>query len=166
MKIKLICQECKKPFYRIPSRSWGSKPGMYGRVPKKFCSSKCANITLRKFWNSLKEKKRRSKRQIGDRNSNYGNGLQKVMGYIWVNHPAYHLHKIQNRIPRSILVMEKHLGRRLKKAEVVHHIDGDRTNDNINNLKLFENVSKHMYHHGKQRSRKLLKRMWDARRRK
>jgi len=31
-------------------------------------------------------------------------------------------------------VMEQHLGRLLEKNEVVHHIDGDKTNNNINNL--------------------------------
>lgn len=32
--------------------------------------------------------------------------------------------------------MEQHLGRKLKKGEVVHHIDGNKTNNNINNLQL------------------------------
>lgn len=35
-----------------------------------------------------------------------------------------------------VVIMEGMIGRRLKKGECVHHIDGDRTNNNINNLAL------------------------------
>lgn len=154
MKIKLICQECKRVFFRISARSWGSKPGQYGRIRKKYCSAICANKALRRFWNTIEERKRRSKRQIGNKNSNYGNGLQKVMGYIWVNYTKPHIHKIQNRIPRAIYVMEQHLGRKLKKQEIVHHIDSNKQNDNIENLMLFKNSSEHMRWHGKRRIEK------------
>lgn len=33
-------------------------------------------------------------------------------------------------------IMEQHLGRKLKKDEVVHHIDGDKSNNNIYNLEV------------------------------
>jgi hypothetical protein len=35
-----------------------------------------------------------------------------------------------------IIVMENHLERKLQKGEVVHHIDGNKTNNDINNLDL------------------------------
>jgi hypothetical protein len=44
-------------------------------------------------------------------------------------------------------VIEKHLGRRLKKEEVVHHIDGNKLNNNIENLQLFKNQDEHHAHH-------------------
>lgn len=34
------------------------------------------------------------------------------------------------------LIMEKHIGRKLKSNEVVHHIDGNGKNNNIDNLKI------------------------------
>lgn len=37
-------------------------------------------------------------------------------------------------IREHIMVMENHLGRKLKKGEIVHHIDGDKTNNDIDNL--------------------------------
>ncbi len=40
-------------------------------------------------------------------------------------------------------LMEKKLGRKLKSSEIVHHIDGDKLNNDINNLFLCENVSEH-----------------------
>lgn len=39
-------------------------------------------------------------------------------------------------IREHVLVMENHLGRALTKGEVVHHIDGDKTNNDIDNLDL------------------------------
>jgi len=43
--------------------------------------------------------------------------------------------------------MEKHLGRRLYYNEVVHHIDGDKLNNRIENLRLFKNQDEHNRHH-------------------
>ena len=34
------------------------------------------------------------------------------------------------------LIMEDHLGRKLTSDEIVHHIDGNKLNNNINNLKV------------------------------
>ena len=47
-------------------------------------------------------------------------------------------------------VMSEHLGRPLRKSEVVHHIDGDKLNNRIENLELM-NRSSHMKLHSKER---------------
>lgn len=44
-------------------------------------------------------------------------------------------------------VMQQHLGRPLEDGEVVHHIDGDKTNNNIDNLELHTTHSEHMKEH-------------------
>jgi HNH endonuclease len=41
------------------------------------------------------------------------------------------------QIPEHRLVMEKFLGRKLKRFETVHHKDGKRSNNKLNNLKLW-----------------------------
>lgn len=43
--------------------------------------------------------------------------------------------------------MEKYIGRKLKKDEVVHHVDLDRQNNNISNLILFPNQAEHIRFH-------------------
>lgn len=45
------------------------------------------------------------------------------------------------------LIFEKHLGRKLTKEEIVHHIDGDKSNNDINNLMLFPTKSVHTKYH-------------------
>lgn len=44
-------------------------------------------------------------------------------------------------------VMEKSLGRKLSHKEVVHHIDGNKQNNKIYNLKLFPNQEAHDKYH-------------------
>jgi len=59
---------------------------------------------------------------------------------------------------RSRLVLAEKLGRNLEPEEVVHHLDGDKTNDTPNNLRLFENESQHQrFHSRRRRSDKFLR---------
>ncbi len=45
------------------------------------------------------------------------------------------------------LVMEKHLKRHLLPTEVIHHKDGVRSNNTLENLQLFESQAKHANFH-------------------
>jgi len=46
-----------------------------------------------------------------------------------------------------IFIAEKKLGRPLKKGETVHHIDGDKTNNDPNNIYIFKTGSDHAQAH-------------------
>lgn len=44
-------------------------------------------------------------------------------------------------------LMEQKLGRMLNKKEIVHHIDGNRMNNDISNLELCKSIAEHKYQH-------------------
>jgi hypothetical protein len=72
-----------------------------------------------------------------------GNKHRAINGYTLVkdyNHPDKNSHgdMLEHR-----LVMEKKIGRRLKKKEIVHHIDQDRANNKRRNLYLCSGMSSH-----------------------
>lgn len=64
-----------------------------------------------------------------------------------VNHDGYIVEKVVPGKgiwkPQHILVMERHLGRALNSVEVVHHINGIRSDNRIENLHLCESRSDH-----------------------
>jgi hypothetical protein len=90
------------------------------------------------------------KPKIGKDSPNWKGGRTKntITGYILVyvgvgKHGKY--------VAEHILVMEKYLGRKLKRNEIVHHVDESfeaRSNNDISNLKLVTR-SWHQKHHNK-----------------
>lgn len=72
-----------------------------------------------------------------------------AQGYVLIrtlDHPNRDGH---DYIRQHILVMEKKIGRYLKKGEVVHHINNNKSDNRITNLMLFKNNSEHMKFHKK-----------------
>jgi hypothetical protein len=115
-KIKKTCDVCNIEFYSFPSQN------------KRHCSKKCFYISKKKDKLPL-------------------NVIKDEYGYIRIwspNHPK--LGKVNKYVTRSRLIMEKYLGRYLKSAEIVHHINSIKTDDRIENLKLL-NRSEHARFH-------------------
>lgn len=57
-------------------------------------------------------------------------------GYVLIYYPTYENCGKKGYVSEHRLVMEKHLGRYLTKDEVVHHINGIRTDNRIENLQV------------------------------
>ena len=67
-------------------------------------------------------------------------------GYIREYNPLHPRADCRGLVAQHRLVMERHLGRFLSRKEVVHHIDGNKQNNHIDNLELFASQAEHMSH--------------------
>ncbi len=59
----------------------------------------------------------------------------------------HHLADVRGYAYEHRLVMDEKIGRRLKPREIVHHIDGNKTNNSFNNLDVVASVAHHRYEH-------------------
>jgi hypothetical protein len=94
----------------------------------------CNGCRMRLYRNGTTERKR----------AEHGTGKIDAYGYRVF---TFGRNGLYYEVKAHRLVMEKHLGRKLLPTEVVHHKDGNRLNNDINNLELFTSQSEHMKHH-------------------
>ena len=89
-------------------------------------------------------------KKYGEDNPSWKGGKNVHDGYVRIRTPADSLSKGDSNgyIREHDYVMEKHIGRRLEKGECVHHINGIKTDNRIENLKLMTN-SEHMKLHAR-----------------
>lgn len=120
-KIRIICSQCKKVFYVYQVRKNSAI----------FCSRSCL-----------------AKSKVGQNHPNWKGGERYTgEGYILVYSPKHPFARKSGYVKRSRLVMEKIIGRYLKPAEIVHHINNIRDDDRPKNLHLFKNGNEHSHFH-------------------
>lgn len=127
-KQETICKECGKKFLVFPC---------YIKAGKNYCSKKCQGMA-------------RSKLYVREASTNWKGGTKRCNGYILDLAQSQSPTNKSTYVPRHRLVMEQHLGRRLSAAEIVHHINGNASDNCLGNLKLFPNQSQHMISHREQ----------------
>lgn len=125
-RVMVNCEHCGKTVSVI-----------FSRVRKfRFCSRSCHGKVVLSAPN-VQEK---IKRKVGPENSRWTGGKTKRKdGYILVsvNGKRYFEHRY---------VMEQHLGRKLSGEENVHHINHDRGDNRIENLRLYSTRAEHTMH--------------------
>lgn len=108
---------------------------------------KYTDIGLKNTWNKGKKFPQNQR----EKNYNWKGGIwNNSNGYVYLLNPEHPKAKhTKGYVAEHVLVMEKHLGRYLKEGEVVHHINGNKHDNRIENLMLFKNISEHNKYHRK-----------------
>ena len=129
--ITKICLICGKEFKVFPCRQNSAK----------YCSCKCR-------YESKRGKKRpeHSEKMKGSNNPRY-KGRLNHSGYILIFQPNHPFRKMGRYIFEHRLIVEKHLNRYLKPTEAIHHINGIKTDNRIENLYLFSTRYSHSIYH-------------------
>lgn len=100
---------------------------------------------------SLETRKKISLSRIGkfksDQNPNWKGGRMLLDGYWYIYSPDHPNRTKTKYVAEHRLVMEKKVKRFLLPKEVVHHINGIRTDNNISNLVLCQSTGKHSSEH-------------------
>lgn len=121
----MICPNCGKEFDNKTNCD-----GLRVFYEKKYCSMSCASKGRPKHHYVLVDGKRVKKEgQLKE-----GQKRIRPQGYIDVYTRGCFR-------PEHRIVFEKHLGRKLIKGEVIHHRDGNKQNNKIENLQLLSNVN-------------------------
>ena len=131
-RIKRICPICGKQFRTNKSSLAGGR----GKV----CGIKCRPEYIKKTV------KRMEQSPVWK-----GGRMKNPDGYIRIYLPKHHRAGKRGDVMEHWLVVEKNIGRYLKKKEVVHHINGVKDDNRIENLMLFPNTGEHTKFHHKLR---------------
>ena len=135
--MKKICKQCEQEFEKVPSDSVS-----YFMNRRMFCSKRCADIAAKGKRNSPDTE---LKSLPGSSNPQWKGGRYlTTQGYvsIWV---GLHKRQLEHRY-----VMEKHLGRKLTRSDHVHHLNGDKQDNRLENLELV-GIKEHGTRHAMQR---------------
>lgn len=114
----------------------------------KGCSWATVRYWLKKFNISLKPNHIREGVYKGQSHWDWEGGRYVKDGYVFIkdeSHPKAELMK--GYVREHILVMERHLGRYLNPLEVIHHKNGNRSDNRIENLELCKNQAEHNTKH-------------------
>ena len=126
-RVQLICNNCKKTYEVIKSREKRSR----------FCSAHChGKGVLAKLDQSTFNRAR------GERNHNWKGGRRKhTEGYMTILIDGAYI--LEHRH-----VMQQHLKRKLQRREHVHHLNGDKLDNRLENLEIIsakEHGKKHCH---------------------
>jgi hypothetical protein len=117
--------------------------------PHQFLGHTHSDKTKRMISMSNKGRPSANKGVAGKNSKSWRGGEMIRNGYVCIYMPSHPFCYTGIYVYEHRLVMEKHLGRYLLPQEEIHHINGIRYDNRIENLMLFSNKSEHMKFHSK-----------------
>lgn len=143
---------------------WQNRPhpkGMLGKVAWNKGLTKKIDKRVKKYSDIQKGRHHSFKTEFkkghnlfqGSKSPLWKGGRRKHMkGYIFIHQPNHPFAHRQGYVLEHRLIMEKYLERFLIPTEIVHHLNGIKNDNRIENLKLFFNENEHQkLHHPKGR---------------
>ena len=119
---------------------------IYKRRPRSEEIKRKISLALKGRHNSPKTEFKKG--MFKEKSSHWKGGKAKDKnGYIYIYEPQHPFKNSTGYVFEHRLVMEKHIGRYLLLKEVVHHLNGVKDDNRIENLKLFANDIKHRKFH-------------------
>lgn len=113
-----------------------------GKLAKRYG---CSKQTILNRMNEVGIKSHEKYSAPGDNNPSWKGGKYfDNDGYVLVHKPEHPYATKEGRVREHRLVMENKIGRYLLPSEVVHHIDGNKSNNSTKNLKLYSSNAEHL----------------------
>lgn len=140
----------KGRFIKGARTPWGFKKGNKINACRVFSEEHRRKLSDRHkgMKHSLETKKKIGLWHLGEKNFHWKGGRVKTAaGYILIkcrNHPFA---DANGYVFEHRLVMERHIGRPLLPTEIVHHINGIKDNNRVENLMLFSSAGTHTNYH-------------------
>lgn len=85
------------------------------------------------------------------RHGNWNGGIKLCRGYIMQLCPGHHRANGDGYVRQHILIAEQTLGRNIRRGEVVHHVNGDKSDNRPENLCVLPSQADHVRLHAAQR---------------
>ena len=149
---------CKKEIPKTKNVSWN----FY--LTRKFCGLKCQHKILRRQlsgrsitpeWRNKISLSRSP--YVGSKHPSWKGGRRIRRGYVYIWVKEHPNKTTDGVMAEHRLVMEKSLGRYLTKEERVHHLNGNKSDNKLENLILFPNENEHERWHYKNDKKQRLK---------
>lgn len=154
-----ICKLCKTVFTNGRKKSVFCSPKCQWKAKEKhpeprLCSCGCGTVIERRYYDKNRPNSyvhnHHTKGKNNPKWNDAGRFKDTINGYIFIRKPDHPNAKINRGqfIAEHVFVMSEHIGRPLVPGEIVHHKNGIRDDNRIENLVIMTN-SQHISHHHK-----------------